>query len=95
MVAADPWLGIVAAASRRTQSGRALGAGERVKLSTALDLYLGHPMGPGREARRVRAGASADLCLLDCPLREGLEAANADRVVLSMIGGELSYQRAN
>jgi predicted amidohydrolase YtcJ len=48
----DPWLGVAAAADRRTAGGQVLGAGEAVEVATAVGLYTG-------------PAARADLAVLD------------------------------
>lgn len=84
---ADPWVGIATAADRRTARGLVLGQREAVDAATALFLYLDGPEAPGRARRRVAAGAAADVCLLDAPLREVLAAPSAERVTATFIGG--------
>jgi predicted amidohydrolase YtcJ len=84
---ADPWRAIAAAVERRTLSGRLLGAGERLGPRRALDLFLGPPGAPGGPARRVTAGAPADLCLLAAPLAEALRAPSSGLVVATARGG--------
>jgi predicted amidohydrolase YtcJ len=80
-----------AAIGRRTRSGAELGPGERLDPATALGLYLGPADHPGGPARRVEAGAAADLCLLRAPLREALAAPDAALVALTMIGGRVIH----
>jgi predicted amidohydrolase YtcJ len=87
----DPWAGMSAAIGRRTRSGAELGPGERLDPATALGLYLGPADHPGGPARRVEAGAAADLCLLRAPLREALAAPDAALVALTMIGGRVIH----
>lgn len=87
----DPWLGIAAAAARRTASGRSLGPGEAVAPARALALYLDDPAEPGRRPRRVALGQPADLCLLDAPLADVLAAPSRERVRGTLIGGRLAH----
>ena len=89
---ADPWQAIATAVDRRTRSGRTLGEAERVTPAEALGMYLGASAAPGGDVRRVAAGAAADLCLLDAPLREVLEAPDAQRVRGTLLGGGLTYE---
>jgi predicted amidohydrolase YtcJ len=89
----DPWRSMAAAIDRQTLSGRRLGAAERVSPVEALGMYLGAPAAPGLAARRVEAGAAADLCLLDAPLRGVLEAPSADRVRATLLGGRVTHER--
>jgi predicted amidohydrolase YtcJ len=84
---ADPWVGIAAAATRRTRTGHVLGAAERVTPATALDWYLGEPLEPGGPPRRIAVGRVADLCLLDVPLATALAGPSAGHVRGTWIGG--------
>lgn len=77
----DPWVSVEAATSRRTRCGRVLGIDERVTPEQALAGYLADPLDPPR-TRHVEVGAPADLVLLD-----------AAGVRLTMIGGEVAYER--
>ncbi|MGE3619096.1 MAG: amidohydrolase family protein [Acidimicrobiia bacterium] len=70
----DPWAAVAAATTRRTRTGAVLGPDEVVDPATALGLFLGHHLDPGRRRRRVEPGAPADLCLLDRPLAAALAA---------------------
>ena len=88
---ADPWQGVATAVRRESAGGLTLGAGERVTPAAALSLYLGALAAPGGPPRRVEAGAAADLCLLDAPLREVLDAPSAERVRATLLGGEVVY----
>jgi predicted amidohydrolase YtcJ len=83
----DPWLAIRAAVERRTAGGAPLGLREAVSPERALALFLTPPDDPGGEVRRVRPGASADLCLLDAALSQVLEEPSSDRVVLTVHAG--------
>ncbi|WP_337188524.1 amidohydrolase family protein [Phenylobacterium sp.] len=85
--APDPWAGIAAARDRRTAGGRALGPAEALPARAALELYLGSASCPGGKARRLSAGAMADLVLLDGPLRRVLSAPSAEAVRMTLIGG--------
>ncbi|MGA0601560.1 amidohydrolase family protein [Caulobacter sp. KR2-114] len=89
----DPWLGLRAAAERRTRAGAVVGKGERVPARRALGLYLGDVADPGGAERRVDVGARADLCLLDAPLVDVLAAPDAGRVVATLIDGRVSAVR--
>lgn len=88
---ADPWIGVAAAIDRLTLGGRILGESERLDPSAALSLYLHDPAAPGRELRRVQAGAAADLCLLDGGLRDVLAQPSAERVRATLVGGRLVH----
>ena len=86
----DPWAAVAAAMSRRTATGTVLGAGERIGARRALDLFLGTPLGPGGQPRRVAPGMAADLCLLDAPLDAVLAEPSAERVRATVVGGHLT-----
>lgn len=99
---ADPWRAMRAAVGRHSHNGSVLGAGEAVTPRAALDLFLSDLHAPGGAPRRVRAGAPADLCLLQAPLAE--VTLDAGQVRATIIGGrvvhaiqsaELSNQRAS
>jgi predicted amidohydrolase YtcJ len=83
----DPWAVIEAAVLRHTASGATVGGGERLSPAAALDAYLAAPDDPGGRPRRVRAGAEADLVLLDRPLAEALAAPGAEAVRGVVIAG--------
>ena len=87
----DPWAGMAAAIGRRTAANQALGDNERVSPRQALALYLDDPAAPGRIARGVVAGAAADLCLLNTPLRDVLAQPSADLVRATLIGGRVVH----
>jgi predicted amidohydrolase YtcJ len=85
----DPWLAIRAATERRTCSGRELGDAERVSARDALARFLSPWDDPGGPPRRVRAGETADLCLLHAPLEEALRTPSAEAVRLTIIKGAI------
>lgn len=89
--AADPWAAMAAAIQRTTRGGRPLGLDERIAPRAALDLFLGDFDDPGGPARRVRAGAAADLCLLRGPLAAALAAPDASWVAATLVGGEVIW----
>ena len=68
---ANPWLSMAAAVDRKTRHGLEMGKTEALTPKQALALFTGDPLFPGGPRRTVRAGAAADLCLLD---RNWLEA---------------------
>jgi predicted amidohydrolase YtcJ len=88
----DPWRAVAAATTRRTRAGAVLGPDERLPARRALDLFLGSPADPAGAPRRVRPGALADLCLLDGPLADVLQEPAAERVVATVIGGEVVHR---
>ena len=77
---ADPWRAMAAAVERRTPTGAILGAAERLPARAALERFLAPLDDPGGAARRVAAGAPADLCLLDAPLAEALAEPSCEHV---------------
>ncbi len=89
---ADPWRAMRAARDRKTRDGAAIGCKERIAPDVALDLFLGNLSEPGGAKRRVQRGAPADLCLLKTPLRDALEALDAELVAATFIGGRTAYQ---
>jgi predicted amidohydrolase YtcJ len=88
---ADPWVAVAAAVDRRTAAGFTLGPDERLEPERALGLFLTPPEDPGGSPRRIVAGARADLCLLDAPLREALVAPSSSHVTLTVIGGRIVF----
>jgi predicted amidohydrolase YtcJ len=85
----DPWAVIRAALSRRTASGRAVGAGERISAQQALDAYLGAADDPGGAPRRLRVGQAADLAVLRVPLAEALRMPGPVRAVVAAGAGSV------
>ena len=84
---ADPWQVIASVAARRTTAGIVIGEDERVDPATALAGYLSAPDDPAGPSRRVRAGAPADLVLLDRSLTAALEQPSASHVRAVWIAG--------
>jgi predicted amidohydrolase YtcJ len=84
---ADPWRAIAAATTRRTRSGRLLGAEERLDAGWALKLFLTSPDDPGGLPRRVSVGEPADLCLLFLPLNAALEEPSSAHVAATFLSG--------
>jgi predicted amidohydrolase YtcJ len=84
---ADPWAAVAAAVDRRTRSGQVLGEGERVTAARALELFLTPLEAPGGAPRRVVPGAPADLCVLDRPLADALDAPTVEAVVATVVSG--------
>jgi predicted amidohydrolase YtcJ len=89
----DPWLTLRAASDRRSPSGRVLGLAERVSPAQALRGLLSPLNDPGGRPRRVAHGAPADIVVLDRPLVTALRDPTAEVVALTLIGGEVVYQR--
>lgn len=88
----DPWRSVAAAAHRTAQSGRVVGAGERVPARVTLDRFLTAADDPGGPPRTIHAGATADLVVLDRPLAEVLRTPDAVRVRHTLIGGRVVYR---
>jgi predicted amidohydrolase YtcJ len=61
---ADPWAAVRAAVERTTPTGAVLGAGERLDVGRALELFLSDATDPGGPPRRIEAGARAELCVM-------------------------------
>jgi predicted amidohydrolase YtcJ len=91
--AADPWLAIESAATRRTYAGRELGRDEAISTRRALDLFLSSAETPGGPPRRIVPGAPADLCLLDAPLDDALRAPSSNRVRGTIYQGRVVFWR--
>ncbi|PTR21595.1 putative amidohydrolase YtcJ [Rhodococcus sp. OK519] len=87
----DPWTVIAAAVGRRTESGVVLGESERIDPPRALEAYLAPPDNPGGVPRRVRPGVSADLVVLDVPLREMLGSPDSAAVGTVLVDGRVVY----
>lgn len=91
---ADPWRAVRAAVCRRTASGELLGAEERLSPERALALFTSPPEAPGGVPRRVRAGAHADLCLLDRPWADARRILSSDLVAETFCAGARVFGRA-
>ncbi len=83
----DPWAAMRAAVERRSADGVELGGSECLTPQEALERFLSPLDAPGGPARRVEAGAPADLCLLDAAPAELL----AGRVVATLADGHLVF----
>ena len=84
----DPWAAMAAAASRKTASGRIIGAEEALSPEQALELFLSDPADLSRQ-RAIGIGSAADLCLLDCPWHEMSLSLDSGHVAATIIAGEL------
>jgi predicted amidohydrolase YtcJ len=87
----DPWVAIRSAIERRAASGARVGSDRGLEPAAALDLFLGPPEHPGGPRRRVTPGATADLCLLDLPLRRALLEPRRGHVAATFAGGRSTY----
>jgi predicted amidohydrolase YtcJ len=90
---ADPWRGMSAAVQRASASGAAMGPDEALSPEQALALYLAPLCDPGGPARRVAAGAPADLVLLDRPWRDARERLVSADVRATWSAGRLVFAR--
>lgn len=85
----NPWLAMMAAVDRRTQSGVPLNIDEALSAEQALALYLGAPSNPGGGTRQITVNSVADLVVLKPGARPGIDD---DPVALTVIGGNVVYQ---
>jgi predicted amidohydrolase YtcJ len=88
---ADPWRAMQAAVDRRTHGGEICGATEALPPEQALALFCGSARKPGGAPRRIVAGVSADLCLLDRPWRAAREDLGAVRVRMTFKSGRVIW----
>ena len=88
--AADPWIAIRAAVRRTTASGCELGPAEALTPEAAVALFLGSPESPALP-RRIEAGASADLCLLNRPWAEARDRLEHTLVRATFSAGRQTY----
>jgi predicted amidohydrolase YtcJ len=84
----DPWVGVRAAADRRSASGATVGLAEAIAPAAALALYLGRPGAPGTR-RRVAAGEPGDLCVLRAPIARVLRDPGRHQVAAVVVAGEV------
>ncbi len=93
LVENDPLTGIRAAITRRTETGRLLGAGQRIGLRDALRMYtLGgaYASGEGEAKGSISPGKLADLLILD--LGDGGEEIEPARVLKTIIDGQIVWE---
>jgi predicted amidohydrolase YtcJ len=94
----DPWMGIYAAVTRKTEGGRILGQEERITTEEAVRCYtLGSATVLGQEEIRgsIEAGKVADFTVIDRDLL-AIDAQDipGTRVLKTIIGGEVAYEAA-
>lgn len=89
----DPWRAMRAAVDRRSQAGRLLGAGEALSPERALELFTSAPEAPGGPPRRLTAGVSADLVLLDRPWARAREDLSSQAVRATFCSGRAAFER--
>jgi predicted amidohydrolase YtcJ len=91
----DPWLAMQAAVDRRSRAGQILAADECVTPERALALFTTDAQSPGGAPRRIAAGQSADLCLLDSPWATIAQSLSSDDVLATWLGGALTWSSQN
>jgi predicted amidohydrolase YtcJ len=87
----DPWSAIRAAVSRRTADGHLIGPAESLDPETAIALFHGTAGQPARP-RRLRRGATADLCLLRAPWDIARKELTSDVVRATIVKGQLLHR---
>jgi predicted amidohydrolase YtcJ len=91
----DPWVGIYAAATRRTEGGGVLGEEERISVEEALRCYtLGSAAVVGEEELRgsIEVGKLADLTIIDRDiLAIDREEIPGTKVLWTLVDGEIAY----
>jgi len=95
VVAADPWLGLIAARTRRTRDGATLAPGERVDAATALAFATTNAAASLHADRlgRLVPGAPADLIVVTPdPVDASATAARRTAVRLTMIDGRIAWR---
>ncbi|MBC8446398.1 MAG: amidohydrolase [Chloroflexi bacterium] len=92
----NPWIGIYAAATRKTEGGRILGEKERITVEEALRCYtLGSAAILEEERIRgsIEVGKLADFTVIDRDiLAIDLEHIPATKVLKTIVGGEVAYE---
>ena len=88
----DPWSAIQSATNRQTLQREILNSKERITPEQALTGFLGALESPF-EARQIRIGADADLCLLDAPWQQIRSDLDCRHVKLTIAQGEIIYSR--
>lgn len=91
----DPLQAMRTATSRSVDGGGTVAPDERIPLHEALRLYTeagARVCGEEREKGSIRPGQLADLAILDAPAGDA-EALSAARVVLTLIDGQVVWER--
>jgi len=92
----DPWLGIYAAVTRKTEGGRVLGEAEQITVAEALRCYtLGSAAVLEQEKVRgsIEPGKLADFTVIDRDiLSVDVAQIPGTRVLQTIVGGETAYQ---
>lgn len=93
----NPWVGMYAAAARKTVTGRVLGEFERITVREALRSYtIGGAYATGREriAGSLEPGKLADLIVLEeDPLSIPVDQLNDVQPLATMLGGRWVFER--
>ncbi len=87
----NPWRAMTAAVNRHTGNGACLNPDEALTPEEALALFSGPATRPGAASRAIRAGATADLCLLDRPWRDARADLAAVQVIATLRAGTLIH----
>jgi len=94
----DPLMGIYAAISRRTESGRTVSSGEAVSVGQALGMYTLNAARASLEENikgSLAPGKLADIVALSAdPIRSSPEMIKSIQVEMTIIGGEVVYEKA-
>ncbi|MSQ40907.1 MAG: amidohydrolase [Dehalococcoidia bacterium] len=97
VVPPDPFAGLYAATTRRAPSGRAVNPGQEVGALEALRMYTINAAYAGcleGSLGAIAVGKQADLVVLDQdPLAVDAEALKDLRVLMTVLGGEVVWQR--
>jgi hypothetical protein len=94
VVPASPWMGMAAARTRRTLSGRTLAVGERLDPAAALALFtLGAAFALGADGlARLVPGAPADVVVVEPdPLLAPADEVAEAKVRLTLVAGERAW----
>jgi predicted amidohydrolase YtcJ len=93
----NPWVGLYAATTRKTVTGRVLGASERISIQEALRSYtIGGAFATGQERQRgsIEPGKFADLVVLERdPLAMSPEELKVVKPLATMLGGRIVFDR--
>ncbi len=93
----NPWVGMYAATTRKTVTGRVLGAAERISAKESLRSYtIGGAYATGQERQRgsIEPGKMADLVLLERdPLAMPVDELAGVKPLATMLGGRWVFDR--